>query len=688
MKGLAITLPTAVPDEMARNRRLRDLAAFIEKIKTAPRSPVLRPQASGALNSALDAERGLREVNGKQGRREESPKTGDKKDPRAGLLTVSQGVITAAKLKEKEREKNIERFYTKMGDLRDRMTEEKELRDQNGKKGRREESTVGDSDKKEQRAGLLTVAPGVLTAAKQKEKDRERNVERSSKIRGERRPGGRLVDTRTSGSKVNTRDKERERNKEKEVRSFKSHGDVQVMKGTEDESSTPTRRQQARRPNGDKEDFPPLPGAREPHAHGATLNYAASALFNPAAPADMDPFDNDSTSEDEYDEDALTEDGDCDTDEDEDEAGLDAFYIGDAEEVDVGEPYGETTSWALDTAHMGGGRGPKCVIPSPVAIQPSGVKASGAFGGLFSNLGSGSSESLFAEYGGTMEGSMVNLMPAISITQSAPYEDDDAADDVVVFRPAFSRVNAGPSSNQPPPLSYIGDSPTPPLQPYLTNSSSRTATSCPADMGGLGSHSHMRSRPFTLSGPLDPYDDRFGSSVPGMRVADSTWQPWDRNNTSTLSCAPDEKSYAPIPMGSMVFNESSCYSAMTDPLHDSHSPRNLGATDAWWAKQSSSDMVTNMPILFSPQNNALAESEYVSSRGVRGPPALQLAPSGWAKQGTFPPPTHPPGLVPPPPGFSSVTSNQAGLLNHFQQQGQRDSAGGPWTASPFYRSSG
>ena len=678
---------------MARNRRLRDLAAFIEKVKAVPRSPVLRPKPSSALNSALDAEKGLKEINGKQGRREESPKAGDKKDPRAGLLTVSQGVITAAKLKEKEREKNIERFYTKMGDLRDRITEEKEFRDQNGKKGRREESAVGESDKREQRAGLLTVAPGVLTAAKQKEKDRERNVERSSKIRGERRPGGRLVDTRTSGGRVTAREKERERNKEREreIRSGdKSQADVQVMKGTEEYSSSPTRRQQARRSNGNKEDFPPLPGAREPHSHSATLNYAASALFNPAAPADMDPFDNDSTSGDEYDEDAFTEDGDPDTDED--EAGLDAFYVGDAEEVEVGEPYEGATSWSLDTGHMGSSLGPNRAIPSPVAMQSNGVTASGVFGGLFSNLGSGSSESLFAGYGASMEGSMADLMPTISITQSAACEDDDAADDVVVFRPAFSRINAGPSSNQPPPLSYIGDSPTPTLQPYLMNN--RTATSGPSDMGGLSSHSNRRSGPFGLSGPLNPYDDRFESTLPGMRGAESTWHPWDRSSTPTLSCGPEDGSYAPIPMGSMVFNESACYSGMTDQIQGIHSPRNLNATDAWWAKQSSSDVVNNMPNLFNVQNNGLSEPDYVSTRGTRGPPALQQVPSGWSKQGAFPPPAHPPGLVPPPPGFSNVSSNQGGPVNSFQQQqqgqgqGQRDGTGGPWTANPFYRSSG
>jgi hypothetical protein len=669
---------------MARNRRLRDLAAFIEKVKAVPRSPVLKPQPSGVLNSVLDSEKGMKEINGKQGRREESPKGGDKKDPRAGLLTVSQGAITAAKLKEKEREKNIERFYTKMGDLRDRITEEKELRDQNGKKGRREESSVGDGDKREQRAGLLTVAPGVLTAAKQKEKDRERNVERASKIRGERRPGGRLVDTRTSGGRVTAREKERERNKEREREretrfSNKSQSDVQAMKGTEEDSSTPTRRQQARRSNGEKEDFPPLPGAREPHSHSATLNYAASALFNPAAPADMDPFDNDSTSEDEYDEDAFTEDGDLT---DEDEAGLDAFYVGDAEEVEVGEPYEGTTSWAMDTGHMGSGLGHSCAIPSPVAMQPSGVTASGVFGGLFSTLGSGSSESLFAGYGGTMEGSMADLMPAIGNTQSVPYEDDDAADDVVVFRPAFSRINAGPSSNQPPPLSYIGDSPTPALQPYLTNT--RAATSGPSDMG-LSSNSHRRSDPFGLSGPSNTYDDRFESTVPGIRGPESTWHPWDRSSTPTLSCAPDEGGYGPIPMGSMVFGE---YAGMTDPVQVNHSPRNLGATDAWWAKQSSSDVVNSMPNLFNAQNKGSSEPEYVSTRGSRGPPALQLVPPGWTKPNPFPP-AHPPGLVPPPPGFSNVSNNQA---NSYQQQGQgpgqRNGTGDPWTANPFYRSSG
>lgn len=678
---------------MARNRRLRDLAAFIEKVKAAPRSPVLRPRPSSVLSGVLDAERGARDINGKQGRREDSHKAGDKRDPRAGLLAVSQGVISFAKMKEKEREKSIEKFYNKMGDLRDRIDEEEELEDQNGKKGRREESAVGDGYKREQRAGLLTVAPGVLTAAKQKEKERERNVERTLKIRGERRPGGRLVDTRTSGGRVTAREKERERNKERErereIRSSnKSQADVQVMKGTEADSSTPTRRQQVRRSNGDKEDFPPLPGAREPHSHGATLNYAASALFTPAAPVDMDPFDNDSTSEDEYDEDAFTEDGDLDTDED--EAGLDAFYVGDAEEVEVGEPYGGAASWALDTAHMGTGLGPNCAIHSPAAMQSSSVTASGVFGGLFSNVRSGSAESLFAGYGDSMEESMADLMPTISITQSAPYEDDDADDDVVVFRPAFSRINAGPSSNQPPPLSYIGDSPTPPLQPYLPNS--RTATSGPADMVGVSSHSHRRSGPFGLSGSLNPYDDRFESNLSGMRGPESTWHHWDRSSTPTLSCVPDEGGYAPIPMGSMVFNESSSYSGMTDPLRDNNSPRNLCATDAWWAKQSSSDVVNNMPNLFSVQSNGLGEPEYVSARGTRGPPALQLVPSGWAKQGALPPPAHPPGLVPPPPGFSTVSNNQGGPIKSFQQQGQgqgqRDGAGGPWTANPFYRSSG
>ena len=37
LKGLSIALPIAVPEELARNRRLKDLSAFIEKLKSVPR---------------------------------------------------------------------------------------------------------------------------------------------------------------------------------------------------------------------------------------------------------------------------------------------------------------------------------------------------------------------------------------------------------------------------------------------------------------------------------------------------------------------------------------------------------------------------------------------------------------------------------------------------------------------------
>lgn len=664
---------------MARTRRLKDLAAFIEKLKSSPKSPVLKPQQSTLpLSVATTAEVSLNGSNVKESKKAESLKgDGEKKDMKGGLLAVSGVVIDAAKQKEKEREKNIERFYARMGELRERMSE-----DQGAKKGKREESPKPEGEKresekkegekKEQRAGLLTIAPGVLTVARQKEKDKEKNLERYSKVRGEKRPEGKLVDTRTARTKSSFKDRE------KTKMSRMSGGSASLSaarKVTDSTRSSPSQKQLAGVTSGCKEDFPPLPGAREPHTPSATLNYAASALFNPTAPSDADPFDDDSTLESTFSGSVTEDDAAFYYD---DEAGLDAFNLSDAETAGKAEVPEDSNNWSYNANDMGTTLA--STVPLVSLLQPTNAATSGAFQGLFSGSGSGSNGGLFGDYKSTMP----DLIPSQDMKQAAPFEDDDFADDVVVFRPAFSRINAGSSTLPPPPMSYIGSAATPTLQPYLLNGSS----SGMGDLGGLN-----QGRPLLVYGSsrlTNPYQDGYG----GALGTEPAWQTRDRMMTSSAINAVDINAFNRIPTRPMAFNDTLGFSAQSSPSPDIHLPDTHPTTEEkWWVSGQKSDVQSMPPGLSNRQNNPLEEPSYVSSRGVRGPPALQHVSSGWSMvppyrdQSAYTMPLHPPGLVPPPPGFTIPTSGSCTQSTQMQH-GVGNLPSDSWTSNPFYRSGG
>ena len=592
---------------------------------------------------------------------------GEKKDMKAGVLAVSGVVIDAAKQKEKEREKNIERFYARMGELRERMGD-----DQGVKKGRREESPNPDAEKKEQTAGLLTIAPGVLTAARQKEKEKEKNIDRYSKVRGEKRPEGKLVDTRTARTKSSIKDRDKTKMSRSSGNSAIPSGSRRLVDSTR---ASPSQRQLAGITSGGKDDFPPLPGAREPNPPSATLNYAASALFNPTAPMDADPFDDDSTLESSFSGNVTEDDANLYYD---DEAGLDAFNLSDAETAGKGEVPEESNNWNYDAGSTGNTLA--STVPLVSLLQPTNASASGAFRGLFSGSGSGSNGSLFSDY----KGAMPELVPSKDMEQTAPFEDDDCADDVVVFRPAFSRINAGSSTNPPPPMSYIGSAATPSLQPYSSNGSS-------TGMGELGGLTNQ-SRPlvYGFSHLTNPYQDSYG----GALGTEPAWQTRDRMITSSVSNTVDSDVFNRIPIRPMAFNDPLGFSAQSNPSHDiHHSDTNLMTEEKWWVSGQSSDVQSVPPGLSNRQSNPLEEPNYVSSRGNRGPPALQHVSSGWSmvppyrEQSGYTMPLHPPGFVPPPPGFSVLTSGSYAHPTQIQH-GLGNLPNDSWTSNPFYRSGG
>ena len=652
---------------MARTRRLKDLAAFIEKLKSSPRSPVLKPlQSPIALPVATIAEAALNGNNSKESKKAGSLKAdGEKKDLKAGVLDVAGVVIDAAKQKEKEREKNVEKFYARMGELRDRMSEDK-----GAKKGKREESPKPE-EKKEQRAGLLTIAPGVLTAARQKDKEKEKNLERYSKVRGEKRPEGKLVDTRTARTKT-FKDRDKVKVSRSSVNSAASSAVNGARKLVDSTRSSPSQRQMTGIISGGKDDFPPLPGAREPHIPSATLNYAASALFNPSAPADMDPFDDDSTLESSFSGSVIEDDACFYYDE---EAELDVFNRSDADtppgKRDAPE---DTNNWNYDP----GNTGPVLASAKPLVthLQPTNANASGVFLGLFSGSGTGSGGSFFS--------SMPDLVPLQDAKIAASFEDDDFADDVVVFRPAFSRINSGSSALPPPPMSYIGSAATPALQPYVLNGSSTGM----GDLGGLNN----QGRPLAYGTSLltNPYQDGYGAAL-GTEPA---WQTRERMMTSSVSNAADSNTFNRIPTRPVAFNDPLGFSAQSNQPHDNHHPdTTLTTEEKWWVSGQSSDVQLLHPGLSNRQNNPLEESNYVGTKGPRGPPALQHVSSGWSivppyrEQLTYSAPLHPPGFVPPPPGFTVPTTGSCAQPTQVQH-GAGNTASDSWTSNPFYRSSG
>ena len=707
--------PATVPEELARNRRLKDLAFFVYKIKRCSFVDTIVQQPPTGSNNitangsshAISANSNGYEIDKKYDTPVRDIES-DNKESRADILTASPGLMISAQQKVKERERNIERFCSKMEDLRERISEDKEIRDQSGKKGRLEDFPSGDIliEKKEQVAGLLSIGPGVLVAARQKGKDRERNIERdrSSKIRGERRPGSKLVETRTSSSGKSSSRRER-----RSAASAVTNGDTNRTKGN---VRNQTEIQRHHKVKAAQADFPPLPGAREPSPQTAALNYASSALFTPTAPVLLDPFadddsegsenssdsDNINDSDDSRDEEDDNYNDDLNEEEDKDDAGLDDFSKPDLDSMIEGDPLPsyDGDNWNIATS-MNAPNLHTTIIPP-------------AFGGLFSRPANASSTgSLFSEYSAQMD-----LGPSMSTAHQGPYEeddDDDFADDVVVFRPAFSRFSASPapSIKQSMTSGVNSISPMPTLLSYPLNGTlGQPYDSKEMEFTGMNQNKPQHSMESIRSMFSDTYNSNQTQPQPLRKI--DHWQ----NNGIYDPSIESMKAFPCQPVGSSdIFRNVNSGCPMEVPMgsafgrstgfeysckeQDMNFTSDVNTADEWW-KGTDNSMETQpcTAILSSPP-----PMEYVGMRSTRGPPALQHVPHGSLNTTNSmisrnPIPQHPPGLVQPPPGFGSMTDRKSNSENNLQsmqyqqqqQQPYRDSSNDLWTANPFYRSNG
>ena len=746
-----------IPDELARTIRLRDLSSFIEKIKGLSFINVTASQQLSHLgNTSLTHEIPLGVsgnssiVNGSQiyykGDSPVRQTNGESNEQRAELTSIAPVVIIAAQQKVEERERSKERFFSKMENLSGLIAEEKETMDQNRKRLGRGDSPSGllMSEKKEQIAGLLSVGPGVLIAARQKErekeKERERNVEHASKIRGERRPGGKLVETRTNSSTKGSTRKERRAAAAASGEKGRVRGDVREL----------TEFQREDRVSSVQAEFPPLPGAREPFPHVSPLNYASSALFTSTAPAVMNPF-----AEDESDESAEYSDSDADSDKDGegreeeegddsininnnnnnnnaqndmDEAGLDDFSKPDLDAVGEGEPIClyENKDWTIATnmsSHLQGATVPPAPAPAPTF----------SYDGLFSRPATASGHtSLFSAYSSQMD-----LMSSNSAPKSVPFEvqdinnnnndnkddDDDFADDVVVFRPAFSRFNANPAS------STNDLSPTPSYLSYplpLKKSIGQLYDLTEIDLDVNRMNQENKSQ-YSMEGIRNMFAETYHSnSLPlqqqSCRIIDPTWQSWRRDDSppiprNAIPCQLDGHSdmYSNISTGRPMDLNVGAPFGYNPGYENSYVGQDksfgtdVSMSDDWW-KGTDNSMETQ------PCTATLAPPpmEYIGTRSVKGPPALQHAPPGLSNTSNLqtqsnrnPVPNRPPGLVPPPPGFGGMNNHNSMsdsnlqsmqyYYHHQQQQQQqqlqqqqafRDNSSALWTANPFHGSNG
>jgi hypothetical protein len=272
------------------------------------------------------------------------------------------------------------------------------------------------------------------------------------------------------------------------------------------------------------EDFPVLPGssAGATQAHAGSMNYAASVMYNSTAPTtNEDPFkdEDDEEGEDyeEYDED---EEDDEDEDEDDDSDDYEEEEDDDVDEL-LDDVQNASTTWlqagvtnvfkglfsdegAPSDAIMTSSDNPMEV--DALALGGFTMQSSmndtaafnfgGARSGLFASTGSLASEALGAHIGGR------DIAGAGATAGSRDSLDMDDFDEVVVFRPAFSRV-----ANK-----FDSNTPSPSFSPSVSNSSLANAA-----FGGLTDG--IAINPPTTSA----VDLRLSSTIAGMATAPS-WQ--------------------------------------------------------------------------------------------------------------------------------------------------------------------
>jgi hypothetical protein len=179
-----------------------------------------------------------------------------------------------------------------------------------------------------------------------------------------------------------------------------------------------------------EEEFPPLPGSREPsRATPAAISYATSALFNHSAPTGANPFGSDTEDDDDDDSGDDDEDDSEDDNDDDDE---------DSREADDAA-WGNNDSPNAIARELGIGF--RSTVPPTFTAE---IDADEVFNG-------GNNHVSLAGLLGQRSGSAMSAGATSDLVGRADPllddDDDDFADDVVVFKPAFSRVfNSSPAT--------------------------------------------------------------------------------------------------------------------------------------------------------------------------------------------------------------------------------------------------
>jgi hypothetical protein len=229
------------------------------------------------------------------------------------------------------------------------------------------------------------------------------------------------------------------------------------------------------------------------------------------------------------------------------------FYIGHLEkEIDLGQQkaYVEEEKWDL-------GIGIDMTLKVPDSPVQSKMSAAGVFGGLFSGSNSNMG-TLFGGYSSPLAELMSDTTGANgNIThQSVSYDDDDFADDDVVFRPAFSRSNAIPSPSLPLPPPFSGEIPSrfnayvggPSIIPSNGSTDNLAVDNQNGLNYGLGTSRISSLMSDNVTSTIQPES----TAVPEDNLS-TIWQPWNSNDASLK---PYQESPIQIPVGGspMVYN--------------------------------------------------------------------------------------------------------------------------------------
>lgn len=497
----------------------------------------------------------------------------------------------------------------------------------------------------EKRAGLLMVAPGAILAAREKEKERERNIERSQHERSQGRRRDKrdrtLVDgvappreRRERGGRRIRENRERQRERERASEKLGHMADPDynrnLVKRKESRGSGAIRQSQNEDPSRQNiEEFPPLPGAREPQLQASNVVYASSAIFDSKAPS-ANPFEDD---EDDDDDDDEYSDGSSLSDSDDDyEVGVHDYNIGNAKgEIELGQQqvYAEGGKWDL-------GIGIDMTLKVPDSPVQSKMTAAGVFGGLFS----GSNSNMGTLFGGYSSPLAELISDATGVgngnmtQQNLSYDDDDFADDDVVFRPAFSRSNTIPSPSLPlPPIMPFSGEMSSTFSTYVGGPSIINGNNGINELAVVDERNGLNNYGLGTSMMSTLMSDNVTSTYQSEPVAvqednvSTTWQqPWNSSNASSNTY---QKSPTQNPVGGspMVYGHSSD----AKPAYSSNNSewnRKVEDNDHfvdWWGQNNPNNSEKLRSIQLPPpavRGNSLPNNEGYS-KNMRGPPAMQ-----------------------------------------------------------------